>query len=53
MKKEKSQIGINKGIALTRGQVQKVYTVANIPCINSFDIKLEYYIVVHKSFENY
>ena len=36
-----------------RAQVQKVYTVANIPSINSCESKLKYYTVVHKCFEDY
>jgi len=31
----------------------KVYMEANLPCVNSIDIKLKYYTVVHKCFKNY
>ena len=34
-------------------KAQKVYAEDNLPCINLFDIKLKYYTVVNKSFENY
>ena len=34
-------------------EAQKVYTVANLPCISSIDTKLKYYIVLHKCFQNY
>ena len=61
MKKEKSQKPNKNKLGtwasfrelLWRGaKAQNVYTVTNSPCINSFDIKYEYYTVVHKCFEN-